>query len=452
MVRNIILWLCVSCSLAAGAQTDTLRVMGYNVLYYGSGCQGPNGYYHNYLKTIAGYVNPDIISLEKMASVPLSADDKYGTAPLGFADSILTYALNAAFPGRYAYCPFTNGAKANNMCMLFYDKNKLGFVNITSSYANITDFNTYKLYYKDATLATTHDTIFLYVTLNHDKSGDENVQVRGQQIEQEMYYIKKHFSHLPNMINIGDFNVRGCMESCYQTITACPDTNYVFYDPPFFPDHDLSYPVDWDHEPKFAAYFTTSTRESDEAPNPCGSGGGAKNWYDHIFLSSWIINGVNRIRYIPHSYRTIGNDGHRFRVSINNNNTYPNQSTPPDVINALYHMSNKYPVMACLAVDKSKSNVRPADPEIISGTTYYKEQILLDSAVSGRLFLHVPSSLLGQEVTVECIDAAGNLKMKRGFKLASTQMMVKCKLQPGSYRAQFYTAHNFISDAQFRIE
>lgn len=156
------------------AQKDTLRVMAYNVLYYGNGCQGPNGNYHNYMKKIVSYANPDIFSMEKMAAIPVSHGDKYATAPYGFADSILEFALNAAFPGRYAYCPFTNNARGNNMAVLFYDKQKLGFVSIVSSYANITDFNTYKLYYKDPNLSSTHDTTFLYVLPTHDLSGDEN--------------------------------------------------------------------------------------------------------------------------------------------------------------------------------------------------------------------------------------------------------------------------------------
>ena len=120
------------------------------------------------MKTIVAYANPDVLTMEN-ASIPLTQDDKYGIAPFGFADSIVDYALDAAFPGRYAYCPFTNASRVNNVQVLFYDQRKLGFVSIVSSYSNITDFNTYKLYYKDPNLAKTHDTTFLYVTPTHDK-------------------------------------------------------------------------------------------------------------------------------------------------------------------------------------------------------------------------------------------------------------------------------------------
>ncbi|NDC40260.1 MAG: hypothetical protein EBZ77_01730, partial [Chitinophagia bacterium] len=275
------------------AAPDTLRVMAYNVLYYGSGCQGPNDKLHGYFKTIVGYTNPDIISLEKMASPKLTPSDPYGTAPYGFADSILQFAVNAAFPDRYAYAPFTNDAKTNNVALLLYDKRKLGFVSMVCSYVNVTDFNTYKLYYKDPNLARTHDTTFLYLTLNHDKSGDEFENVRTSQIMGNMEAMKQHFKSLPNYISLGDFNSRGADEGFYQLLTAGDDSAFRVYDPPFFPDRKLTYPAHWDHEGPYSAYFTTSTRESAVVPNNCGSGGGGKNWYDHIFISKWLIDNSN---------------------------------------------------------------------------------------------------------------------------------------------------------------
>ena len=194
----ITLFLCTS--LQAIAQTDTLRVMAYNVLYYGDrpACQGPHDLYHNYLKTIAGYANADIIGLEKMAAIPAYPGDVSGSAPAGFGDSILFWALNAAYAGRYACCPFTNASGGDNISMLFYDQQKLGFLSIASSYSNITDFNTYLLYYKSPGLATTHDTIFLYITLNHDNSGSgsSDATIRGNQIQGEMAQIATHFSAL----------------------------------------------------------------------------------------------------------------------------------------------------------------------------------------------------------------------------------------------------------------
>ena len=432
------------------AQKDTLRVMGYNALYYGSGCQGPNGLYHGYLKTIVSFTNPDILSLEKMGAIRATPDDKYGTAPVGFADSIVKYALDAAFPGRYAHCPYTNASRTNNMSVIFYDQRKLGFVAMVSSYSNITDFNTYKLYYKDPNLAETHDTTFLYVIPNHDMSGDEFEQVRGGQIAEVMRHTREHFKHLPNMINLGDFNVRGSDEMFYQTLTNPSDTNFRFFDPPFFPDGKLRYPANWDHDPKFAAYFTTSTRESADIPNSCGTGGGGKNWYDHIFLSSWIVNNANYIRYIPNSYRTIGNDGQRYQVSINNRNGHVNTSAPADVIEALYQMSNKYPVMVDLEVTSNTGGRSLADPEIAGGQFLYKSAVLVDPVIDGKLSIHFPADVTGQEVTIECL-VNDDAQMKKIITVKDKDTKVKCNLKAGTYTLKMTGHHNVLYEESLII-
>src|SRR4051812_8623368 len=134
---------------------DLIRVMSYNVMKYGDGCQGPNGLLHGYLKTIVHYTNPDVLGLIKVEAIPQRQGDK-GKAPVGFADSILTEALNAAYPGKYAYCPFTNNARDNNQVMLFYNKQKLSFISVVTLVTDITDFNLYKLYYPDLNLPKTH--------------------------------------------------------------------------------------------------------------------------------------------------------------------------------------------------------------------------------------------------------------------------------------------------------
>ncbi len=340
--------------------------MTYNVLYYGDSptCQGNHSAYHTYLKTIVASTKPDILGMEKMAAIPVFSGDHSGTAPIGFADSVLQFALNAAFPSTYAYCTFTNSAGADNISVLFYNKNKLGFHSITSTYTNITDFNTYKLYYKDTSITTTHDTLFLYVTLNHTQSGtgSSNEAIRETQISGEMMQIATHFSRLPNMLNMGDFNTHHSIEACYQQLVAPSDTNYLFYDPPFYPDAHASYPADWDSYPsEYSNFLTTSTRLSSSIPNSCGTNGGAKSWYDHIFISPSILKNTNHIYYIPNSYRTIGNDGDRMGISINDVPT--NSSESSSVIEALFQMSNKYPVMIDLLVNSTKVSVKKQNEE-----------------------------------------------------------------------------------------
>ena len=444
--------LCIVAAFSSFAQTDTLRLMAYNVLYYGSGCQGPTGLYHGYLETIVKYTNPDILSLEKMGAIKSSVEDKYGTSPVGFADSVVKYALDGAFPGRYAHCPYTNAAKTNNMAVLFYDRHKLGFLAIVSSYSNVTDFNTYKLYYKDPNLARTHDTTFLYVIPNHDMSGDDAEQVRGVQITEVMKHTKEHFARLPNMINMGDFNARNSDETFYQVLTNPDDTNFRFFDPPFLPDRKFSYPADWSHNKVFANYFTTSTRGTEGMPNACGTAGGGKNWYDHIFLSPSIVYNTDHIMYLPNSYRTIGNDGHRYKISINDNSTYVNTSAPKEVIEAEYLMSNKYPIMADLLVTFNTNGISPVNPEIAGGSVFATENITVENPVGAKLVLHFPADMTGQEITIECFDKRGVAEMSKTETISGTVMKVKCELTAGDHTIKITGHHNVIVEMKITKE
>jgi len=425
-IRTLI-FILLCTAFKAIAQTDTVRVMAYNVLYYGDrpSCQGPHNLYHNYLKTIASFANADIIGLEKMAAIPAYGGDMSGTAPVGFGDSILAFALNAAFAGRYAYCPFTNASGGDNISMLFYDQTKLGFVSIISSYANITDFNTYKLYYKAADLATTHDTVFLYITLNHDNSGSgsSDASIRATQIAGEMTAIESHFTALPNMLNMGDFNTHNSSEACYQTLVSPTNPAFKFYDPPFSPDAAVSYPADWDSSPDtYAPFLTTSTRLSGSAPNSCGTSGGGKSWYDHIFVSASIINNTAGISYIPHSYRTIGNDGNRVGISINDAPT--NTSAPSAVIDALYQMSNKYPIMVDLAI-------HPGPTSVVNVGT--ENDIFITNPVKSSLDISLGNALMDKKLKLVCNDMTGREVMNVEQDIRVTQYHFPCTLAPGLY-------------------
>lgn len=451
-IKMVRLWarlaICLSI-LSAGhpdakATTDTVRVMAYNVLYYGNGCQGPTANFHGYLATILRYVNADVISLEKVSSARLTPDDSYGTAPYGFADSILKYAFEQAYPGRYAYCTVTNEAKANNTSLLFYDKSKLGFSEIVATYVNGTDYNTYKLFH----VKKANDTSFLYVTCNHTKSGDDFDDVRTLQVTGAMNSLRHHFRRLGSHLFLGDFNARSSDEGFYQVLTAGKDTDFLFYDPPFYPDQKLKYPCNWDHDAWYASYFTTSTRESAGIPNSCGSAGGAKNWYDHIFISRPLTESTNDVQYVHGSYRTIGNDGQRFKVSINNANVHQNQSAPADVINALYRMSNKYPVMADLVID----NELPGKTvEVPYAQKVEKQDVTILNTTDKKIGIYFPAELTGQELIIDCKDSMGAVVLSKKITLEDSSYDLKHKLTQGHYTIVFRGRHNLITTSSVDI-
>jgi len=332
--------------------------MAYNVLKYGDGCQGSTDTLNGYLKTIIQYIQPDLFSFEKMA-----AFDPTMTGANNLAANINSNALDVVFPGRYAYATPTNSARATDMAVLFYNKQKLTYVKTVILEANVTDFDLYKLYYNDPNLSITHDTTFIYALINHTQSGSPST-TRDIQVSMEMQDLRTKFAYLPNLVNMGDFNTHNSYEQGYQSIITSADTTTKMSDPPFYPDKSVSYPAEWENNTVlFGPFLTTTTRALPNVPNSCGTADGAKSWYDHIFISPWLVNGSNYLRYIPNSYKTIGNDGHRMGVDINSTSPVINTSAPMQVLNALFQFSDKYPITIKLQVKANRNAYSIADPK-----------------------------------------------------------------------------------------
>jgi hypothetical protein len=339
------------------AQTDTLKVIAYNTLSYGDGCQGTTTVLNGYFRTIIQYTQPDLMSCEKMNEFSVTSG-----LPGNLAENITDSVLNTVSPGKYAYATPTNVSGGGDMSVLFYNKQKLTYVKTENLVAYITDFDLYKLYYNDPNLSITHDTTFLYVVVNHTQSGTSST-TRDMQVSEEMQDLRAKFAYFPNLINMGDFNTHSSYEAGYQSIITSPDTSTVMEDPTFYPDKTESYPAEWsDNTSAYAANLTTTTRALTTVPNSCGTNGGAKSWYDHLFISRWLVTGSNYIQYIPFSYQTIGNDGHRVGVDINSATPQVNTSAPAAVINALFQFSDKYPVSVKLLVHANRNAYSIADP------------------------------------------------------------------------------------------
>ena len=193
-------------------KTDTLKVMAYNVLNYGDGCQGSLSTLNSYLKTIIQYTQPDLLSCEKMTAFAATA-----TGAANYAAVITDSVLNILFPNRFAFATPTNVAGDTKMSCLFYNKQKLTFVKTETLLASVSDFDLYKLYYSDPNLTITHDTTFLYVIVNHTKSGSSST-IRDTQVSSYMTTLRNKFAYLPNVINMGDFNTANSAEAGYQSV------------------------------------------------------------------------------------------------------------------------------------------------------------------------------------------------------------------------------------------
>jgi len=427
--------------ITVSAQQDTLRVMAYNVLHFGDGCQGSNGYLEGKLETIVQYANPDILGLVKVQSIMVTPTDHNGISPYGFADSIIKNSLDVAFPLRYNYCTLTNVSGSNDMDVLFYDQNKLGFVSVKNLISISEDFDLYKLYYKDPNLSTTHDSTFLYFILNHTVSGTSSAQ-RDQQDTLVIDQLKEKFYHLPNLISMGDFNTHTSGEIGYERYTQGNDTSFMFYDPPFSPDHNLSYPLGWESTPTLCpGYLNTSTRLSSTYPNSCGTSGGAKDWYIHSFLSGWIIHNTDYIRYIPNSYTTLGNDGNRLGISENDSTTNgKNNSAPSNVVNALFFLSDKYPIMVKLAVTYNTTGSGPANPvNSVASVITENEKIAVNDPITNELIMHFDAASMGEKCVMSCFDICGRNLFSYQFTINSTNVSKAINLNQGTYILRLQT-------------
>lgn len=425
-------------SCSAQVSKDTLRVMVYNVLGFGQAnptynCQAPaqtdNPPLYADLKAIVHFANPDIIGLDKMQCVQTSDTDYNGVSSVHFPDTVIADCLDAAYPGRYNFAPFTDysDCKGGSSELVFYDQTKLVWMSTTAMDYGQEDFDMFKFYY-NTYLNNSEDTTYLYVILCHTISGSTENSGRDGEDSVVMNKLRTMFTTLPNLIYMGDFNTRTSTEEGYSYITQTTDANYIMDDPPFHPDGHLAYPDDWHSGNADQAYFTTTTRTA-AIPNACGVTGGAKDWYDHIFLSPWIVNGTNNLTYVRNSYRTIGNNGNRAGINVNDSTTSgKNLSAPSSVLNAMFNFSDKYPVEVTLAVNPSLS---------LKNIENNPGSIKINDPVENELVIHFAPFLEGQDVTMDVYDVCGRNLNKSTFNVSSSTMYNHIPLTPGVYFIRF---------------
>ena len=324
--------------------TDTIKILNYNTNNYGIAPDNNSPEMnttrkHEYLKTIIKYTNPDIIGLTKMNSSP----------PTFSTDTVVNKVLNKVCKDCYRAAGYTNVSGNAKVNMLYYKKAKLGYISTTTIYAaadNISDINMYKLYYRSPHLEVTHDTIFIYVVLAHLKSGADNEKKRGKEIAGAMDWLDTHIGKLSNIIFMGDFNTQSSYEKCFQKLVASPNAITRFFDPP----NQIG---NWAANPnEYAMYLTESARST-----KLGDGGSDKKMnfrFDHILCTSPIINGTLKVAYIAGSFKVIGQDGlHTNKAIID---LPKDNAVPPNVLNALYNMSEHLPVEMKLKITITKTH------------------------------------------------------------------------------------------------
>ncbi|MFC2152167.1 T9SS type A sorting domain-containing protein [Bacteroidota bacterium] len=357
----LLLFFLISNSLLA---QDTVKVMHYNLMYYGKNVYDCTSSTNNIddknqnLKAIIQHINPDIFSVNELdgeSAYPVSDDAKY----------LLDNALNVDGVSYYRKTDFPSIYLANT---IFYNSNKLILKKSIpvsfyySGYQKI--FNVYKFYFNADNLETTNDTAYIYCLVAHLKAGSGSTEESQRAYETSL--IMDYFESIGeqgNYLILGDFNVYTPTESAFQNLINPDNSLYTFHDP-------ANQIGEWSSNYDYRYYHTQSTHTSGE----CHSGGGMDDRFDFILASDYIMNGTNHYEYITNSYQTIGQDGSRYNSSLN---TTSNTVVPNNVAQALYEMSDHLPVYLELEIDQNQG-----EPLEISESANDKLQVIFNNPVS----------------------------------------------------------------------
>lgn len=295
---------------------DTIRVMSYNILNYSSTFHEER---YNDLKEIVDYVNPDVVICQEVvnsAGVQLLLDN----------------AFNPGGGSAWSRVTFIDGPDSDNM--LFYKNSKIKFDSQTQIATDLRNITHYRVYH----LLSSTDTAWINLFSLHLKAstGEESVRL------QECKDLCSYFSGLSASENIlvgGDFNFySSSTETGFNWLTSTSCARRL-YDP-------INRIGNWNNNASFKDVHTQSTRTATESDG--GSTGGLDDRFDWIFANDRVMNGLSKVRYIPGSYKVVGNDQNHFNLAINA--APANTSAPTAVINALYNMSDHLPVYMELAI------------------------------------------------------------------------------------------------------
>ncbi len=316
---------------------DTVRVMHYNLLYYGN-CSGVTTTQKDaWLEPIMNHYQPDILTVNEMSD------------RIAFANRINVKALTY---GEMEYTSFTNTTGSNIVNMLFYNKQKFGYKGVEKIGTSIRDINVYTLYHLNSIQG--NDTVFLYCIVAHLKAGNTTGDGNSRAVaaQQVMSWLNAHPDKEGNFILSGDLNLYGATEGAWTALVRNSDP-IRFYDP-------IGLTNGWNAGN--VRYMTQSTRCS--GVGDCGTSGCLDDRFDFILPTQAVMNGTAGIAYVQNSYASLGNDGMIPYNGDLTNYCANNTSVPPTVCNALISMSDHLPVVMELAFLRSNglSDLRASIP------------------------------------------------------------------------------------------
>jgi hypothetical protein len=314
----------------APSASDTITVMHYNLLWF------PRDDAQERLphfRRIFQYARPTIVVVNEL------------TSEAG-ADTLLKRCFNINGKTSWKYARFTRSHPYIQENMLFYDSQKftlaLDTFIVTHPFGGMRDIDHYKLFYKNV---CQNDSIGFYLFQAHLKAGSP-AEYPGTDLTRliEAQQLRKVIDNLPAgtpIIFSGDLNLYSSNEPAFQELLGGPN-------PLKMPTGALG---DWSGNPAFSCYHTQSTRKTNNdfgipVLAPSGVTGSLDDWFDHFLVTEPILNGSQRITYVPGSFQALGNNCNLLNKSI-----LETTSVPDSVRIALYMASDHLPILMKLKFD-----------------------------------------------------------------------------------------------------
>ncbi|NPD84718.1 hypothetical protein HNS38_08115 [Lentimicrobium sp. L6] len=371
-------------SLTAMSQ-DTLKIMYYNLLNFPGTTPGRA----DTLRKTVQYIMPDLLVVNELSS-------EEG------AELILNNSLNIGVSETFQRAEFTDGPDSDNM--LFYNANKLALYSQFEIETELRLINEYVVY----TLPIINDTVFLSLYSAHLKASDGSEEENLRYAEAMAFKTHLNTKHkVSNVIFGGDLNIYKSSEKAYTEITTGQDI--TLYDPIFSP-------ANWHNNSSYANIHTQSTRSSQFGG---GATGGMDDRFDMIFVSTDILSGAERVRYVSDSYHAFGQDGQRFNQSIR----VPSNSTAPDsIINALYYMSDHLPVIMDVAILEEANAIAEAN------------RLEFDFQIEKNL---IRFSSLEKPLEFKVFDVLGKEVFSKHLNSGMSQFSLPSQINSGVYILQF---------------
>ena len=373
MRKNIITLFFVFSFLCLSAQ-GTIKTMVYNLLDF------PEAYPPNraqLLKNILDEYDPDIFMVCELQS-------EYG------ANLILNISLNS-IANKYKMAPFTPSASGDfdHQQLIFYRRGMFSLEAVEAIPTAVRDLNYYQL--KLSTSDQETDPVLFEIFVTHLKSsqGNANKNLRLESVQE----LTSRFETMdPNSFVLfsGDLNLYTATEPAYQELLN-PDNAITMADP-------LDRPGSWHNNINFQDIHSQSTRIS-SGPFGAGAGGGLDDRFDFILISENMLTNP-KLKYIPETYKSFGNNGNCYDKSINDPDCVGDFSQ--ELRDNLYYMSDHLPIVMNLETNKelvlSKEDFTITNPIVLEKTLIRESlNIHLNSNISGNISFEI-YNVLGQKL------------------------------------------------------